>query len=92
MRVRNALKRELEALHSEAQKLRNERVAGDMPSIDEGRSEIELTESHRAQWDDVLRQIEEIADEIAKAPREHPMLSVASAFAIGVLLGRMLPR
>jgi ElaB/YqjD/DUF883 family membrane-anchored ribosome-binding protein len=86
------LKRELEALHSEAQKLQNERVERNMTSIDEGSSETETAESHGAQWNDVLRQIEEIADEIAKAPREHPILSVASAFAIGVLLGRLLPR
>jgi ElaB/YqjD/DUF883 family membrane-anchored ribosome-binding protein len=89
------LNREIEALHSAAEELHNERRTRKATSIDEASDASDVKEtiqSHAHEWDEVLRQIQELADEIAKASRDHPVASVAGAFAVGVLLGRMLPR
>jgi hypothetical protein len=93
--VRADVKGELEALRKEVHALREERAASKELAAREpnGRGPaVEPIASGDASWDEIKHTIEELADEIGRAARDKPMLGMAAAFALGVLLGRLLPR
>ena len=89
-----ALRREVEALRAE----RREPVtaAASAGGVDPAGSKSEQdtgTASHfDIDWDEVKEVVTDLARELGEATRERPVLGMAGAFILGLLVGRMVSR